>query len=54
MVGYTSNDTEMEDQYGEGDFYSDDKSESEKEDDDCDCPNIRLSREERQWLRKPF
>lgn len=44
----------MDDQHGEGKFYSDDESELEEDEEDEDCPNIRLSRVERQRIRKPW
>lgn len=42
----------MEDQYDEREFYSNDKSELEEKEDDSDCPNIKLSREERHCIKK--
>lgn len=53
-VGNTTYDIEMDEQCDEGQFFSDDESELEEDKENEDCPNIRLSRAEKQCIRRPW
>lgn len=44
----------MDEQWDEDEFYSDDDSEQEEDEEDENCPNIRLSRDKRLRIRRPW
>lgn len=53
LLGNVVNDMEMKDQSEEGECFSDEDSDLEEDDEDEECPNIRLSKVEKQRIRRP-